>query len=173
MEEKLILEHMNLAYWMANQFRSTGIDPEELRSVALLGLVKASKSYLEERGVKFSSYAAMVMKYEILMYLRKEKKHQKEKCMLQDEVCEGVTLEETISDPRKFEKEVHDRLMIQELIDCLTEKERSIVCMVYLDHMKQDEVGKLLGMKQPTVSRILKKIKILGGGIPCRNNRRL
>lgn len=159
MEEKLILENMRLAYWVANGFRSTGADLEELQATALLGLVKAAKSYQPEKGTKFNTYAVPVMKGEILKYLKKERRQLKACCSLQDEVLEGCLREETIPDDYHFEQSAEDRIMLQEVMARLTERERCIVRMVVLDNMTQTEAGIALGVSQTHVSRILKRIR--------------
>jgi RNA polymerase sigma factor (sigma-70 family) len=59
------LSYRPLAFAIAGQYRNRGIEPDELRSAALLGLVKASKKFDPNRGVPFGGYAAHWIKGEV------------------------------------------------------------------------------------------------------------
>lgn len=72
--EDLVLNNIKLAYSVAWNMKSTGIEIEDLQSLALLGLVKAAKDFDETRGCKFSSFAITIMRNEILQEVRRQKK---------------------------------------------------------------------------------------------------
>jgi RNA polymerase sigma factor (sigma-70 family) len=61
----LCLSYRPLAFGIAGQYRNKGVATNELRSAALLGLVKASKRFDPDRGVPFGGYAAHWIKGEI------------------------------------------------------------------------------------------------------------
>ena len=54
----------------ANRFRGRGIEYDDLYSAGCMGLMKASRAFDEERGVKFSTYAVPVILGEIKRLLR-------------------------------------------------------------------------------------------------------
>ena len=56
-KERLVVDNLRLAGYMAQKYKSTGIDFDELVSIGYMGLVKAANSYQPERG-KFSSWPA-------------------------------------------------------------------------------------------------------------------
>jgi RNA polymerase sigma factor (sigma-70 family) len=62
---KFSLSYRPLAFAIAGQYRNKGKDDEDLRSAALLGLVKASKKFDPDRGVPFGGYVAHWIKGEI------------------------------------------------------------------------------------------------------------
>jgi RNA polymerase sigma-B factor len=68
--EALVREAMPMAYRVAAGFAGRGQSLDDLRQVALLGLVKAARRYDEERGVLFSTYARAVMVGEVKRYFR-------------------------------------------------------------------------------------------------------
>jgi RNA polymerase sigma-B factor len=68
--ETLVREGMPMAYRLAAGFAGRGQALDDLRQVALLGLVKAARRYDDERGVLFSTYARAVMVGEIKRYFR-------------------------------------------------------------------------------------------------------
>lgn len=52
-KERLVLHNLRLAGYMAQKYKSTGIDFDELTSISYMGLVKAANSYQPERGKVF------------------------------------------------------------------------------------------------------------------------
>ena len=50
-------DNLGLVRLCANRFRGKGIDYEDLYSAGCEGLIKAVRSFDEERGVRFSTYA--------------------------------------------------------------------------------------------------------------------
>lgn len=66
--EEFIKHNMKLVMKIANQFEHLGVSIEDLISVGTIGLMKAIEKYEIGKGSKFSSYAALWIKY----YMRKE-----------------------------------------------------------------------------------------------------
>ncbi len=53
----LIERHQGLAYHLAGRYQDNGIERDDLRQVAVLGLVKAVERFDPERGVAFAAFA--------------------------------------------------------------------------------------------------------------------
>ncbi len=68
--DPLVTQNLGLVHLCANRFRNRGIEYEELYSAGCMGLVKASKSFDPERGVRFSTYAVPVILGEIKRLFR-------------------------------------------------------------------------------------------------------
>jgi RNA polymerase sporulation-specific sigma factor len=51
-----IENHLGLVRLCANRFTGKGIEYDDLYGAGCIGLVKAAKSFEEERGLKFSTY---------------------------------------------------------------------------------------------------------------------
>ena len=49
-KEQLITENIRLAYYVAKRFLNSGIEYDDLVSVASLGLVKAAKKFNQEKA---------------------------------------------------------------------------------------------------------------------------
>ena len=62
--------NLGLVHLCANRFRGKGIEYEELYSAGCMGLIKASKSFDDKRGIKFSTYAVPVILGEIKRLFR-------------------------------------------------------------------------------------------------------
>lgn len=67
---KLALEYLGLADALARRFRCVGHDPDDLRQVARLGLVKAAQRYRDSLGHGFVPYAVPTITGELKRYLR-------------------------------------------------------------------------------------------------------
>ena len=68
--DEFIEENLGLVHALANRFRGRGIEYEELYSAGCMGLVKATKGFDEERGLRFSTYAVPLIFGEIRRFLR-------------------------------------------------------------------------------------------------------
>ena len=63
-------DNLGLVRLCANRFRGKGIDYDDLYSAGCEGLIKAVRSFDEERGVRFSTYAVPVILGEIRCLFR-------------------------------------------------------------------------------------------------------
>lgn len=66
----LAVEYLGVADALARRFRCPGHDPEDLRQVARLGLMKAARRYRTGRGHGFVPYAVPTITGELKRYLR-------------------------------------------------------------------------------------------------------
>lgn len=62
--------NLGLVHLCANRFRGKGIEYDDLYGAGCIGLIKASKAFDTERGVKFSTYAVPVILGEIKRLFR-------------------------------------------------------------------------------------------------------
>ncbi|SDW96632.1 RNA polymerase sigma-B factor [Arthrobacter sp. yr096] len=69
-QDSLILDHLNLAKSIASRYSAHAYDLDDVRQVAYMGLIKASRGYDESKGDNFSAYAAPTIAGEIKRYLR-------------------------------------------------------------------------------------------------------
>ena len=76
LENHLIESNLGLVYHIARHYQSDYYALEDLVSVGSIGLIKAARTFRAERDVLFSTYAGRCITNEILMYLRKNRKHQ-------------------------------------------------------------------------------------------------
>lgn len=69
----------------------------------------------------------------------------------------GETLENSIT-RGDYEDQITDRIMIEEMLDNMTTKERKVIVLRYFKDKSQQEIAKVLGVSQVQVSRIEKKV---------------
>ncbi|KUM35750.1 sigma-70 family RNA polymerase sigma factor [Arthrobacter sp. EpRS71] len=69
-QDSLVLDHLNLAKSIAARYSAHTHDLDDVRQVAYMGLIKASRGYDEAKGVSFPAYAAPTIAGEVKRYLR-------------------------------------------------------------------------------------------------------
>ena len=161
----LCLSYRPLAFSIAGRYRNKGVALDELRSAALLGLVKATKRFDPDRGIPFGGYAQHWVRGEILTLFKPNR----------DALSLGRTLSlnapvrskighECEDGPREFMDLVADDLApaISPDLNRLSERERDVI-EARLRGETLAEIGKDLGVSAERVrqleARALPKIK--------------
>lgn len=67
---RLVEAHRGLAITIAGDYANRGVERDDLRQVALVGIVKAVQRFDPERGVPFGAYASRTVNGEIKRYFR-------------------------------------------------------------------------------------------------------
>lgn len=71
--EELIVENANLIYKIANMFRNSNCDMEDLKQVGKMGFIEAYQHFDSSHGVKFTTYAYPYIYGAISKYVRENK----------------------------------------------------------------------------------------------------
>lgn len=166
---RLIEHNLRLVVYLARKFENTGVELEDLISIGTIGLIKATKTFRTDRGIKLATYASRCIENEILMYIRKIGPRRVE-----------VSLEEPLhtdwdgnelhladilgSDEDSIWCELEsdeDRRTVAAAIRTLPERDRKIIALRFglggHPPLTQKEVADLLGISQSYISRIEKK----------------
>lgn len=69
-KEELVEQNIGLVKSIANDFRNSGVDFQDLVQAGHLGLLNAAQNFDLNRGTKFSTYATHLIKGEIRHYIR-------------------------------------------------------------------------------------------------------
>lgn len=173
-KNKLAEENFNIIHYVAKSFSNTGLGHDELVSIGSVGFVKALNTYTEKKGAKFSTYAVVCVRNEILHFLRREKKHVDNTVLSGNTVYsdgEGgvLTIEDTLSNEMNDEAFVEDVILLNEDIKILMnairklpKRDQFIIINRYgiggRKVMTQEEIGKTLGMSQANVSKLEQNI---------------
>lgn len=169
-KNKLIEHNLRLVVFLAKKYESTGYDMDDLISIGSIGLIKGIETYKIDKNIKLATYASRCIANEILMYIRKNKKRNKE-VSLEDSLnydSEGNELHledvlgtdcDLVSD--SYMEKIESKFVASE-INKLNEREKQIMVMRYgLNNTKsytQKEVADILGISQSYISRIEKKV---------------
>ncbi len=161
---ELAKKNARLALFLANKWESCGLDPDELVSTAMYGLVKAAAAFQPDKGIRFCTFASRVIENEIRIALRREKRWARlislETPVLSDGEGGETVLQDTIAVQDQELERIFEKIENQELyeaVDALPEKERSMILM-FMAGKTQMEIAAEIGINQSHVSRSLKKI---------------
>lgn len=168
-KDKLIEHNLRLVHYIAQRYQSTIVEKEDLISIGTIGIIKAANSYDLDKNIKFATYASRCIENEILMYLRKYNKLQKNISMDQgisfDKEGNELAIQDILrSDKEEVEEEIMRRTttqLIRAIVDKLPEMEKKIIMFRYgiCCHRKnQQDIAEMLNISQSYVSRIEGKI---------------
>ena len=167
---ELIEHNLRLVVYISKRFENTGINIEDLISIGTIGLIKAVNTFNSGKKIKLATYASRCIENEILMYLRKISSQRTEvsfdeplntdwdgnELLLSDILG---TDEDEVSRPLEDDA---DRQMLMVAIDCLNEREKTIILMRFglsgSGEYTQKEVADMMGISQSYISRLEKKI---------------
>ena len=167
--DKIIEHNLRLViYIIKNNFNNTSISFDDLFSIGTYGLFKACRNFDEKKGIKFPTYATRVITNEILMALRREKKHERVcsyNVVLGDEneheLIELIAGDENIEELylNSELKTIIEKVLANETH--LTSTEKKVVNYYFgingYPPKNQREISNILNISQSYVSRILKK----------------
>jgi len=90
---ELIIENEGLIYKIINKYRNY-FELEDLYQVAVMGLIKASKTYNSEYGAKFTSYAYPFILGEVIKYINEYRniKISKENAKLYSKILKAIEI---------------------------------------------------------------------------------
>ena len=161
--EMLVLDHMGLVWYVARKYRNTGYDLEDLAQEGAIGLIKAAGSFDPSRGTAYSTYTVKCIECEILMYLRKEKKHRTNSISLDQKMDVGgseISFKDMVGREDPEIEMVCEKEALRQHISELDPEDVRLIWMYYVQEMKQAQIARQLGISQTQVSRRLKKVMI-------------
>ncbi len=173
-KNKLIEHNLRFVFYIVNNFSNMEnqavFDKEDLISIGSIGLIKAIETFDIKCKNKFATYAAVCIKNEILMFLRKNQKRTKDISLeiplnidydgnvlrLFDVISNDVSLDEAYLKIETYNE-------IWKAIKSLNEREQQIIILKYGlngTELTQKQIAEKLGLSQSYISRIERKILI-------------
>lgn len=165
---KLIEHNLRLVAHIIKKYESSGEDMEDLISIGTIGLIKAIKTFNQDRGVKLATYSARCIENEVLMHLRNIKKLRQEVSIYDpigvDKEGNEISLMDVLTSDSEILEIIEARLQgeqIKDKMDLLSVREREVVEMRYglCNGLKetQRDIARKLGISRSYVSRIEKR----------------
>jgi len=155
-------DNISLVHYVLLKFNIAKDQYDDLFQEGIIGLIKAIQTFDISKNNKFSTYAYICIRNEIIRYINRDKCFQ---VSLDDILYDNVSILECIDNGEPnilcslIKKEEHEK--IYKIIQTkLTELERNVLVMSYginCTKQKQKEIQNKLGLKQYQVSRIKKK----------------
>lgn len=149
-QEDLVVRHLPVARSLAARYTGRGVEVDDLRQAARVGLVKAARRYDPEQGA-FLSYAVPMATGEIRHCFRDLARSARSQGA-DDELLEQMGE----SDPG-FER-AEARVIVEQAIGDLDETDRMILQLRFVDGLSQAEIGERIGATQAQISRTLARI---------------
>lgn len=157
-KEQVVLNNVGMVGLVLKSLNLNPLD-EDLFSTGFVGVVKAVNTFNPDKGFTFSTYAAQIIRNEILMIFRKKRIIPS---FSLDEPYdlgngESVDFSEVIADGRRFEEEVIADMQFNQFFLRLNEREKKIITLSMQDKT-QNEIAEICGLSQSYASRIIKSI---------------
>lgn len=168
--ESLIKENNGLIWCIVKKFYGSGYDLEDLYQIGCIGFIKAVKRFNPNFGYKLSTFAVPYISGEIKKFIRDDGLIKVSRDMKKDCKITVESINEAFTDNGKAEKieritskidesnKIIDKIAINDLVDKLSYRDRTIIKLRYFKEKTQNQVASVLGISQVQVSRIEKKI---------------
>lgn len=157
-KEQVVLNNVGMVGFVLKSLNLNSLD-EDLFETGIVGVIKAVNTFNPNKGVKFPTYAAQIIRNEILMTLRKKRIASafslNEPYQLEN--GESVDFSEMIADNRRFEEEVIADAQMKQIFSKLSDREKKIISLS-MDEKTQTEIANICGISQSQVSKIRKSI---------------
>jgi len=145
-KDNIVREYLPLVRSIASKYNKLGIPQEDLEQEGMIGLLKASDKYDENKGAKFSTYATFWIRKYILQAVDKEKKITFNSIELNEEITQDKT--ETTQNPE---------LEILKFSDGMPEAEKLVLKLLYEDQLTLKEIADQLGISRERVRQFKEK----------------
>ena len=166
---QLVERNMRLAH-IAKKYNTGERDFDDIISIGTIGLIKAINTFKVSKGNKLATYASKCIDNEILMYLRSEKKKNREVSIHEpigtDKEGNAISLldvleSETIDFAYEYDLNSQIKWLLENITLILTPSELNIIKKRYglfgENEITQRELAASLGISRSYVSRIEKK----------------
>ncbi|MCD7833599.1 MAG: RNA polymerase sporulation sigma factor SigK [Lachnospiraceae bacterium] len=167
----LLIEHnLRLVAHIAKKYQSSELDPDDLLSIGIIGLIKAVTTFDCEKNSRLGTYAARCIENELLMMLRSRKKLNHEVSMYEkigtDQEGRDLRLMDVLeSEPVDVVENLEIQKDIHRMRECmgsvLDERERQVITGRYglngQKELTQREIAEFLGISRSYVSRLEKR----------------
>lgn len=157
----LILNNLDLAYSLANKYIKkihNLIEYDDIKSIAILALVKSANTYKPELKNQFSTYAYTVIRNELVLFIRDSLKENKV-VSLDNLVIDNIPYLELQESTDNIEADFITSQNANELnkyINELPEKYKIVVKLVK-EGKTQQYIADLYGVSQPKVNILYKE----------------
>lgn len=164
-QKKLVEDNHNLIKWFAG---THGISLEEYYDILAIALCKAALKYDPEKSL-FSTYAVKTMSNEYCLHMRRSNTKSRyinkitisyDQPIFDCEYLDGncTILDTLFNEYDSTEDKAIMNISIKELMPLLSETEQQVILLI-INGLTQRQIAEKIGVSQPQVSRIVKKIK--------------
>lgn len=161
--EEIFNDNVNIAYKIANRYMTNYYEEiEDIRQIALMELWRCIENWDHVHAL--TTYAYLCIPRKINIYLRHVRKHEKNisinTIIHSDGNGNDQTILDLIEDPDDCIFRLLDDINAERVLDniYLTEKEKQVINL-RMEGFSQVQVGEIMNLSQPQISKIQIKIK--------------
>ncbi len=148
--EELFNKYVGFAYWIANKYvKSYPLEREDIQQQALLGLWIAAQRFDASKGFTFMTFANAVINNQILLYVRKLKRHIRT-VSANKEIFENV---ETIPDTQYLD-EVEIKMECNIILGKIKNERSQYIFKQIAIGRSQADIAKDLGISRSALSQL-------------------
>lgn len=137
---------------------------EDLYQIACMGLIEARNKFDESKQVKFITYAFTTIRGGLINFVQRDKKynirrgvpHNLSILSYEFENDNGCLREKIGNDG--FEEDIITKTEINEAINKLSQEEKQVMKMYYVNGLLQSEIAEIMNTSQNQISRIKRRI---------------
>ena len=165
--DKLVTDNLRLVYYLYEKLTKNPLTEnykDDIISEGMVGLVKAANTFDDGRGIKFGTYASRCITNEMLMFIRRMNKQLPHEVSLYvpiDKNANGHVL--CYADILSNEDSIPESCIYAAAVDSFmakqSETDREIMDALRQGY-KQKEIAEIVGIRQPTVSRRIRKLRL-------------
>ena len=164
--EKFFKHNQRLMVYIANRFKNSGHDFEDLFSASQLGFLKAFNSFDITKGVSFATYSRRCMENEILMFMQANKRHRKnyehlEYAVAHDQNGVPLTVADIIPHPEPSSLALEESDALRYALRIFQTKTSKRNCLIislrFEKELEQHQIAERTGLSQSYISRIIKQ----------------
>lgn len=137
------------------QFRTAGIEEDDLAQEALLGLLAAVRGYQPEKGAAFTTYATACIRHRLISVARRYGKQESAEIPME----EDLDLVDTTADPAL---RIQEREALEGLLDRLQQRLTPMeyqVLMLRLGDTSYDTIAARLGITKKAVDNAVQRLR--------------
>lgn len=164
--DQLFENNIGLVYYVAKRYASIYLENPNIRDDMIqegfLALWRACQLFDESKGNSFSTYATTSIRNKMVCFAVRYLKRQSTLVSLEDPINtdekEPLVYKDIIADEQSDVQDIITHDQIFNIAEQLGETAKSVLLKL-IEGCTQDEIAKIVGISQPTVSRTIKKIR--------------
>lgn len=166
--ETLITRNLRLVRYIAENFKSTGIDVDELESIGNIGLIKGVDTFKLGKKTSLGTYIYACIKNEILMFLKRNRKKNAREISIETVVEsygdeKKITIKDVICDESADLNKMLDKICekedVQRIIQYILNKVNGRKKIFILYHLAGHQTNKIAAKYKISASYIRREIK--------------
>ena len=162
-QQKLVLDNQKLVYHVIKRLDLYN-KLEDYFDIGLIGLCKAAQTFKPENGSRFSTYACVCIRNDILMEIRNENRQCDAYAISFSSIISSskdndLLLEDILSD-YELENDILNREELISLImsiEKLNEEDKMIIDLYFYQNKTQKQIAQILNMSQAQASRRIQR----------------